>query len=51
MMKYDLKIKKNNFQTVDFINKMIKKPSEKGEKEKINQVINNLFEVVNIFFQ
>jgi hypothetical protein len=29
----------------------MKKPSEIGEKEKINQVINNLFEVVNIFFQ
>jgi hypothetical protein len=29
----------------------MKKPSEIGEKEKRNQVINNLFEVVNIFFQ
>jgi hypothetical protein len=43
-------MKNINFKIVDFINKLIKKPSEISEKEKIFQVINNLFDPVNIFF-
>ena len=37
--------------TVDFIVKLNKKPFLKGEKEQIFKVINNLFGVVNIFFE
>ena len=38
------------FKKADFNIKLNKKPFLEGEKEGIKQVINNLFDVVNIFY-